>query len=125
MVNILPMVKMYLFPFCKLSLCFDPEPPITLVRPHPFYPPNWSLNYHKYQVNWMLTTRSSPVEDSSTNLFSFLVLFLLTMNSWNFVCLVMIVPGGHLIQSCVGKTFLSSSKSSKREETVCEPLLRS
>ena len=108
MVNILPMVKMYLSPFCKLSLCFDSKPRITLVKPHPFYPPNWSLNYHEYQANWTLTIRSFPAEDSSTNLFSFLVLFLLPTNMWNSICLVIIVPGGRLIQSCAGKIFLLS-----------------
>jgi hypothetical protein len=89
------MVKMYLSPFCKLLLCFDSKPRITRVRPHPSHPSNWSLNYREYQANWTLTIRSFHVEDSSTNLFYFLVLFLLPTNLWNSICLVIIVHGGH------------------------------
>ena len=104
MVNILPMVKIYLFPFCKGSPCFDDQPRNSGVRFHPFYPSDWSLNYHEYQVNWTLRTRSFFTRDSSTNLFFFLVLFLLPTNLWNYLCLVIIVPGGRLIQPCEQKT---------------------
>jgi len=95
MVNILPMVKMYLFPFCKLSLPFGFEPRMSLVRSCPFYPPNGALNYHEFLENWTLTISSFPEEESPTNLFSFLVLFLLPTNLGDSICVVMIVPGGY------------------------------
>ena len=57
MVNILPMVKMYLSSFCKLSIYLGSELRILQVRPHPFYLPNCPLNYHKYQLNWALTIK--------------------------------------------------------------------
>ena len=95
MVNILPMVKMYLFPFCKQSFASGFEPQIKWIRPCPFCPPNWASNYHEYQANWTLTTRSLPTDGCPTNLFSFLVLFLLPRNLWNSLCHLMIAPGGH------------------------------
>ena len=90
MVNILPMVKIYLFPFCKGSVSFGNQPQNSGVRFHPVYPSDWSLNYHEYQVNWTLRTRSFFTRDSSTNLFFFLVLFLLPTNLWNYLCLVIV-----------------------------------
>jgi len=120
MVNILPMVKMYLFPFCKLSLPFGFEPRMSLVRSCPFYPPNGALNYHEFLENWTLTISSFPEEESPTNLFSFLVLFLLPTNLGDSICVVMIVPGGYWFNR--GRNNLSSKvRIPKGAETVCEP----
>ena len=121
MVNILPMVKMYLFPFCKPSLCFDPEPPITLVRPHPFYPPNWSLNYHEYQANWTLTIKKLPVGRLFDKFISPFGLIFATKEFVDYSLPREIVPGGHLIQSCAGKTFLPSSTAPRGKRPSTNP----